>query len=229
MLARIGSRLTYANVMASVAIFVALGGSSYAALRVTGQNVPKDALTGADIKNLTGRDVRNNTLSGADVTGLRSADIADGALHAKDFAPGQLTTGPAGPQGATGQQGLKGEKGDTGPKGDKGDAGPKGDKGDTGAQGAPGPVHMVTGVVNGNGTTQANSGAYTVEKVGTTFFMRFPADRFTRLPICTISAIGDPAIGTYVSRFNSTKNEWECEVQLTPTPSAFAFVATQVS
>ena len=50
--------------MATVAVFIALGGSCYAALRVTGRNVPKEALTGADIKNLTGRDVRNNSLTG---------------------------------------------------------------------------------------------------------------------------------------------------------------------
>ena len=61
------SRVTYANVMATIAVFIALGGSSYAALRVTGKNVPKDALTGADIKNLSGRDVRNNSLTGADI------------------------------------------------------------------------------------------------------------------------------------------------------------------
>jgi hypothetical protein len=58
--------LTYANVMATDVVFIALGGTSYAALRITGKNVPKDALTGADIKNLTGKDVRNNSLTGAD-------------------------------------------------------------------------------------------------------------------------------------------------------------------
>jgi len=59
-------RLSYANVMATVAVFIALGGSSYAALRVTGRNVPKDALTGADIKNLAGKDVRNHSPTGTD-------------------------------------------------------------------------------------------------------------------------------------------------------------------
>jgi hypothetical protein len=33
-------RLTYANVIATVALFMALGGSSYAALRVTSADVP---------------------------------------------------------------------------------------------------------------------------------------------------------------------------------------------
>src|SRR5215210_5932172 len=86
--------------MATFAVFVALGGSSYAALRVTSRNVPKDALTGADIKNLTGRDVRNNSLTGADVKNLGSGDVANGRLLAEDFAPGQLPRGERGPEGA---------------------------------------------------------------------------------------------------------------------------------
>ena len=101
------TRLTYANVIATIALFVALGGSSYAALKITGRNVPKDALTGADIKNLTGRDVRNQSLNGADVNGLTSADISNGRLLAEDFAAGQLpkgdpgSPGPPGPPGPT--------------------------------------------------------------------------------------------------------------------------------
>jgi hypothetical protein len=48
--------LSYANVMATVAVFVALGSSSYAALKITG----------ADVRNgsLTKRDLRKNTLDG---------------------------------------------------------------------------------------------------------------------------------------------------------------------
>ncbi len=49
--------LSYANVMATVAVFIALGGSSYAALTITG----------ADVRNgsLTKRDLRKNTLDGS--------------------------------------------------------------------------------------------------------------------------------------------------------------------
>ena len=108
------SRLTYANAMATVAVFIALGGTSYAALRVTGKNVPKDALTGADIKNLTGKDVRNNTLTGADVNNLTSADVSNGGLLAEDFRPGQLPVGPEGPQGIQGPQGVAGPPGISG-------------------------------------------------------------------------------------------------------------------
>ena len=101
------SRLTYANVIATIALFVALGGSSYAAIKITGRNVPKDALTGADIKNLTGRDVRNNSLTGADVKNLKSADVKNGGLLAEDFAPGQLPRGEQGPPGIPPNQTLE--------------------------------------------------------------------------------------------------------------------------
>ena len=43
--------LNYANVMATVAVFVALGGSSYAAVKITGSDVRNGSLTGTDIKN----------------------------------------------------------------------------------------------------------------------------------------------------------------------------------
>jgi hypothetical protein len=103
--------LTYANVMATIAVFVALGGSSYAALRVTGKQV-------AD-RSLTGRDVKTGSLT--------SRQIKDRSLRAKDFRAGQLPAGVQGPQGIAGPQGPdgpKGEKGDTGAKGDAGEVGP---------------------------------------------------------------------------------------------------------
>jgi hypothetical protein len=81
---------------------------------VTSKNVPRDALTGADIKNLTGRDVRNNSLTGVDVNNLGSADIANGQLLAEDLAQGQL---PKGEPGATGPMGAQGPAGDIGPRG----------------------------------------------------------------------------------------------------------------
>lgn len=69
---RIKRHLTYANVTATLALFVALGGSSYAALKITG------------------RDVRDNSLTGRDVRSLTSADVRDRSLRAKDLAPGVL-------------------------------------------------------------------------------------------------------------------------------------------
>jgi hypothetical protein len=64
MLKRLRGRLTYANVVATLALFIALGGSSYAALTVTGSNVRNGSLTGKDIKrnSLTGRHIREGQL-----------------------------------------------------------------------------------------------------------------------------------------------------------------------
>jgi hypothetical protein len=99
-------RLTYANVVASLALFVAVGGSSYAAISVTGAQVRDGSLTGLDVRNssLTGKDVRNGTLGTA------------------DFAAGQLPAGPAGPAGPQGPKGDTGATGAAGPKGDPGTA-----------------------------------------------------------------------------------------------------------
>jgi hypothetical protein len=81
-------RLNYANVTATLALFVALGGSSYAALRITGRNVVNGSLTGKDIKK------RSVTL---------------------DRLRGKLPAGATGAQGPKGDQGLKGETGPAGP------------------------------------------------------------------------------------------------------------------
>jgi len=69
-----GERLSYANVMATVAVFIALGGSSYAAVKVTGKHVKNETLTGADVKNnsLSGKDIRADSISSGDTTDLFS-------------------------------------------------------------------------------------------------------------------------------------------------------------
>jgi hypothetical protein len=53
-----------AMVVAVAALVVALGGSAYAAIRITSGNVVNNSLVGADIKNkaLAGRDIKNDSL-----------------------------------------------------------------------------------------------------------------------------------------------------------------------
>jgi hypothetical protein len=103
-LAKLRTRLTFANVVSVIALFVALGGSSYAALTVTGKTVKNSSLTGKDLKN--------NSVTGKDVKGLASGDVVDRSLLAKDFEAGQL---PSGPRGFTGPAGATGPGGATGP------------------------------------------------------------------------------------------------------------------
>jgi len=48
---RIGSRLTFSNVLASLALFVALGGTSDAVNEISRRDVKNNSLTGSDVEN----------------------------------------------------------------------------------------------------------------------------------------------------------------------------------
>ena len=101
-------RIGYADVVATLALFVALGGTSYAALAITGKQVKNSSLTGRDVKNgsLAGRDVKNGSLTNRDVKkrSLLASSFKAGELPAGRQAP----AGPAGPTGATGPAGPAG-------------------------------------------------------------------------------------------------------------------------
>ena len=111
----------YANVTATMALLVALGGTSYAAGMITGADIKDGTVTTSDVKN---GDLRLKDFAASTKTGLKGD-------------PG--VPGPKGDTGAKGDQGVPGPKGDTGAKGDQGVPGPKGDTGAKGDQGVPGP------------------------------------------------------------------------------------------
>ena len=67
MIDRLRRQLSYANVMATLAVFIALGGSSYAALTITGRDV-KD-------RSLTHRDLKRNTLGGSRIKESRLGKV----------------------------------------------------------------------------------------------------------------------------------------------------------
>ena len=58
------SRLTYANVMSTLAVFIALGGSSYAAVSLNGRDLRHRSVPGTKIKRnaLTGVEIRESKL-----------------------------------------------------------------------------------------------------------------------------------------------------------------------
>ena len=95
---------------ATIALFAALAGTSYAAITVTGSNIRNGTLTGADLRNesVKGSDIDNGSLTGSDVKNgsLTSSDVGDGSLLASDFRAGELPSGPAGPAGPQGPGGL---------------------------------------------------------------------------------------------------------------------------
>jgi hypothetical protein len=102
-------RLTFANVASVLALSVALGGTSYAAVSITGNDIRDGTVTAKDIRNrtVTGKDVKPESLGSRQVKNLR----------ARDFLPGELPAGPRGPAGATGPTGATGAPGAPGAPG----------------------------------------------------------------------------------------------------------------
>jgi hypothetical protein len=99
----IRSRMTFSNTISMIALFVALGGTSYAATQLA--------------KNSVGaKQIRKNAVGAAEIkrNAVRSVDVKDGVLRLTDFAAGQIPTGATGPTGPAGPAGDKGDKGETG-------------------------------------------------------------------------------------------------------------------
>src|SRR4051794_2655470 len=103
MLRRVRSGLSYANVVATMALFVALGGGAYAAV-----TLPKNSVGRRQLKK------------GA----VTSKKVADHSLLTKDFKAGQVPAGPRGLRGLTGPAGQRGPTGLTGGTGKTGAPGP---------------------------------------------------------------------------------------------------------
>src|SRR6187200_3208544 len=83
----IRSRLTFANVVSCIALFVALGSGAYAATQL-----PKNSVGSKQIKK----------------NAVNSAKVKDRSLKAVDFKEGQLPAGPRGPEGPKGATGAAG-------------------------------------------------------------------------------------------------------------------------
>jgi hypothetical protein len=103
---RRGARLSYANVTASLALFVALGSTAAAAVTlprdsVDAREIAKDAVRSPEIAKDAVRspEIKAEAVRTSEIEddGIRLADISDGARNALQGAPG-----PAGPQGPAG-------------------------------------------------------------------------------------------------------------------------------
>jgi hypothetical protein len=75
---RLRRHFTYANVMATLAVFIALGGSSYAALNLTGRDIKDGSLTQRELKRdtLGGTRIKESRLG--KVRRARNADRLNG-------------------------------------------------------------------------------------------------------------------------------------------------------
>jgi hypothetical protein len=103
MLSRLRARLTYANVTATLALFIALGGSSYAALKLPPNSVGSEQVKPGSL--------RVSDFKASERSRLRGPRGKVGPR------------GPAGPKGATGNRGATGPRGSTGARGAAGTAG----------------------------------------------------------------------------------------------------------
>jgi hypothetical protein len=130
-MARIFKALSFSNVVACLALFVAMGGSVYAAGKISGSQIKTNSLPGNRVKakTLTAKQVKPGSLTGAQIKAgsLTGTQIQAGSLTGTQIQPGSLTgtqinastlsgvtasklasiqyasaTGPIGPAGATG-------------------------------------------------------------------------------------------------------------------------------
>jgi hypothetical protein len=100
MLSRLRSHLTYANVVATLALFLALGGGAYAAATIGSAQVIDDSLRSVDLKDnraVGTQDVVNDNVPGG---GLTSSDLRDGAVLGRDIANGTVGDGKLSDPGA---------------------------------------------------------------------------------------------------------------------------------
>jgi hypothetical protein len=82
-IARMRLKLSYANVMSTLAVFIALGGTSYATLQLTGRDIRDGSLAGRDLRgnSLGGRPIKESRLGV--VPRARNADRLDGVTAAR--------------------------------------------------------------------------------------------------------------------------------------------------
>jgi hypothetical protein len=96
MLARLRDRLTYANVVATLALFLALGGVSYGAISIRSRSIVNNTVRTQDLRNndIRSKDIRNRTIIGRDVltntiTGLQVREASLGKVVDADKLDGQ--------------------------------------------------------------------------------------------------------------------------------------------
>ena len=146
-----------ATVIATVALVVALGGTSYAVTQLPTGSVGTAQLQNQAVSQMK---IKNGAVIAAKLRdgSVTSDKIRNGAIQRWDLGSSAFSSlhgargprgetgaqGPVGPTGAAvaaqGEPGVPGPKGETGAQGIQGDTGPTGPTGATGATGATGPT-----------------------------------------------------------------------------------------
>ena len=100
---KLRSLLTYSNVMATIAVFIALGGTSYAVATnsIGSRQIKNNSIRSGDIRDnsLIGTDVRDNSLTGKDIAESSLGKV--GSAANADKATNATSAGNAGSLGGT--------------------------------------------------------------------------------------------------------------------------------
>lgn len=98
---QIRKRLTYANVMSSIAVFVVLGGGAIAATQLPKNSVGSKQLKKNAVKTTK---IANNAVNGAKIAdgSVTGAEIGDGTVTAGKIGDGSVTTGKLADNAVTG-------------------------------------------------------------------------------------------------------------------------------
>jgi hypothetical protein len=95
MMTRIGKLLSFSNVVACLALFLALGGTVYAAGKISGNQIKPNSLPGNRVKakTLTGKQIKPGSLTGTQIKAgsLTGTQIKAGSLTGTQIKAGSLT------------------------------------------------------------------------------------------------------------------------------------------
>lgn len=84
------SHLSYANVTATLALFIALGGVSYAAAKIGSDEIANNGIRSKDLRNndVRGKDIRSSAIAGSDVgtDALTGDDVLESSLGSVPLA-----------------------------------------------------------------------------------------------------------------------------------------------
>jgi hypothetical protein len=231
--------------VAALALFLALAGSSYAAVTlgpgsIGSSEIANHAVQEQDLARgaVTTMKIAPNAVTPSRIApdAVNSDDVADGSLTLDDFMRGQIPAGERGSQGAAGQSGSKGDPGGTGPQGTAGTQGGTGQQGTAGPQGVPGPqgppgpVHQVAGAILSNCTLQTPISGVSVTANGTDgCTITFPGSAFTNNPVLILTPIGSDANPTGIVQQFSNPN-WTASYTFASSPPPLVnFIAGQLS
>jgi hypothetical protein len=96
---RLVRHLTFSNVIALIALFIALGGAAYAGSKLNGKNIVNGSIGGGKLKKgtITGNKIKNETITANKIKKgtITSAQIAPGSIDSTQININTLTTVPS--------------------------------------------------------------------------------------------------------------------------------------